>query len=68
MATTINFTLDGLYGSALTKIANQNGMTPNQYAESQLKSFLRNMADGYYNGKFDELSLIEKIQLFGDIE
>jgi len=63
----INFTLSGLYEKALIKVANANSMTPNEYAESVVKSFLRNSAEGYYLGKFNNLSLLEKAELFGDI-
>jgi len=67
MATTINFTLSGLYEKALIKVANANSMTPNEYAESAVRSFLRNSAEGYYQGKFNDLTLLEKATLFGDI-
>ena len=67
MATTVNFILDGLYEKALNKVATANGMTPNEYAESALKSFLRDKAEGYYLVKFNDLTLLEKAQLFGDI-
>lgn len=67
MATTINFTLDGLYEKALNKIAIANNMVGNEYAESVVKSFLKNHIEGHYQDKFNKLTLINKATLFGDI-
>jgi len=64
---TISFEIDGLYEKALIKITNANSMTLNEYSEGIVKSFLRNQAEGFYQGKFNNLTLVEKATLFGDI-
>jgi len=64
---TISFEIIGLYETALTKIANANSMTLNEYSENIVKSFLKNQAEGFYQGKFNDLTLLEKATLFGDI-
>ena len=64
----ISFEITGLYEAALTKIANANSMTLNEYSESVVKSFLKNQAEGFYQSKFNNLTLLEKANLFGDIE
>jgi len=63
----ISFEITGLYEAALTKIANANSMTLNEYSESVVKSFLKNHAEGFYQGKFNNLTLLEKADLFGGI-
>jgi len=64
---TISFEITGLYEMALTKIANANSMTLNEYSENIVKSFLKNQAEGFYQSKFNDLTLVEKATLFGDI-
>jgi len=64
---TISFEITGLYEKALTKISNANNMTLNEYSENIVKSFLRNQAEGFYQSKFNNLTLVEKATLFGDI-
>jgi len=64
---TISFEIDGLYEKTLIKITNANSMTLNEYSEGIVKSFLRNQAEGFYQGKFNNLTLVEKATLFGDI-
>ena len=64
---TISFQITGLYEMALTKIANANGMSLNEYSENIVKSFLKNQAEGFYQAKFNDLTLVEKATLFGDI-
>ena len=65
--TIINFELTGLKEKALTKIANQNSMTPTEYARSIVVSFLNDQVRGYYLGKFNNLTTIEMINIFGDL-
>lgn len=67
MATTINFTLTGLKEKALIKVATANGETPEQYAENVITSFLNGQVRGYYQGKFNDLTTVEMINLFGDL-
>jgi len=64
---TITFEITGLYEMALTKIANANSMNLNDYSENIVKSFLKNQAEGFYQSKFNDLTLVEKATLFGDI-
>jgi len=64
---TISFEITGLYEMALTKIANANSMTLNEYSENIVKSYLKNQAEGFYQSKFNNLTLVEKATLFGDI-
>ena len=64
---TISFEITGLYEMALTKMANANSMTLTEYSENIVKSFLKNQAEGFYQGKFNNLTLLEKANLFGDI-
>jgi len=64
---TISFEITGLYEMALTKIANANSMTLNEYSENIVKSYLKNQAEGFYQSKFNNLTLAEKATLFGDI-
>jgi len=64
---TISFELVGLKLKALTKISNQNSMTPEEYAESIVVSFLNGQVRGYYQGKFNGLTTLEMINLFGDL-
>jgi hypothetical protein len=64
----ISFKISDLYLQALTKIAKANGMTENEYAESQLKSFLTTQAEGYYRDKFNKLTLLQKAESFGDMK
>ena len=64
---TISFEITGLYEMALTKIANANSMTLNEYSESIVKSYLKNQAEGFYQSKFNDLTLVKKATLFGDI-
>ena len=65
MATTISFVVDGIKETALNKIAIANGMTPNEYAESVVTSFLKAQVRGYYQAKFNDLTTLEMINLFG---
>jgi len=65
---TIFFEITDLYETVLTKIANANSMTLNEYSENIVKSFLKNQAEGFYQSKFNNLTLLEKANLFGDIE
>ena len=64
---TISFEITGLYEMALIKVANANSMPVNEYAESVVKSFLKNQAEGFYLSKFNDLTLVEKATLFRDI-
>jgi len=64
---TISFEITGLYEMALTKIASANSMTLNEYSENIVKSYLKNQAEGFYQSKFNNLTLVEKATLFGDI-
>ena len=64
---TISFEITGLYEKALTKIANANSMSLNDYSENVIKSFLKNQAEGFYQAKFNDLTLVQKADLFGDI-
>ncbi len=64
---TISFELTGLKLKALTKIANQHSMTPEDYAESIVVSFLNDQVRGHYQGKFNGLTTLEMINLFGDL-
>jgi len=64
---TISFEITGLYEKALTKISNANSMTLNEYSENIVKSYLKNQAEGFYQSKFNNLTLVEKATLFGDI-
>ena len=67
MTITINFDLSGVKETALTKISTANGMTPNEYAESQLVSWLEAQVRGFYQDKFNDLTTLEMIALFGDM-
>ena len=64
---TISFEITGLYEMALTKIASANSMTLNEYSENIVKSYLKNQAEGFYQSKFNDLTLVQKATLFGDI-
>jgi len=64
---TISFEISGLYEKTLIKIANANSMPVNEYAESVVNSSLKNQAEGFYLSKFNDLTLVEKATLFGDI-
>lgn len=67
MTITINFTLSGLKETALVKIASANSMAPEEYAESIVTSFLESQARGYYQDKFNALTTLQMIELFGDM-
>lgn len=67
MATVINFALTGLPEKALIKIATMNNKTPNEYAQGIVMSFLNSQVRGFYQDKFNALTTLEMIQLFGDI-
>jgi len=67
MATIISFTVSGLKEKALNKIATANGMTPNEYVEDKMTIHLEEQARGYYQSKFNLMTIVEIYNLFGDI-
>lgn len=67
MATTISFTVDGLKETMMDKIATYLGKTMNEYAEGVVTDALNARVRDYYKGKFNDLTTVEMINLFGDI-
>ena len=67
MATEINFSLTGLREKVLIKIANQNTMTPEEYAKNIVTSFLNAQVRGHYLSKFNALTTVDMVNLFGDL-
>jgi len=67
MATTISFTVSGLKETIMDKIATKLGMTMNEYAEGVVTDALEARVRDYYKGKFNALTTIEMVNLFGDI-
>lgn len=67
MTININFDLSGLKEKALIKIAIANSLTPEQYAENIVTSFLESQVRGYYQDKFNNLTTLEMMNLFGDL-
>jgi hypothetical protein len=68
MATIINFTFTGVKETALIKISTANSMTPNEYVETSITSYLENQVRGHFREKFDDLTTLEMIAIFGDFE
>jgi hypothetical protein len=68
MATTISFTVSGLKETIMNKIATSLGKTMNEYAEGVVTDELEGRVRSYYKGKFNKLTSVEMINLFGDIE
>ena len=67
MTIIINFTVGELKEKALNKISAMNNMTPNEYVEDKMSIHLEEQARGYYKGLFNNMTILEIYNLFGDI-
>lgn len=67
MTVNINFDLSGLREAILIKIAQANGLTPEEYAKNIVTGFLEGQARGFYQDKFNNLTTLEMINMFGNI-
>ena len=63
---TIDYT--EIEGDIFIFLANRVGKTPKEYIEFVLQQHAKIQIDGYYQEKFNALTLSEKAVLFGDIE
>ena len=63
----INFEISGLREKALIKAATASGVTPEEYAEGVVLDILNDRVRGYYLDKFNDLTTVEIINLFGDM-
>ena len=50
----------------LTKVATDNGMSPDEYMLSIARSYLIGKLRGYYQSVFNDKSLLELLAIFGE--
>lgn len=65
---TITFTVSGLKETIMNRIATKLDMTIDEYAEGVVTDALNARVRDYYKGRFNNLTTVEMINLFGDIE
>ena len=64
---TIEIDYTTLQGKIVTHLANAQGKTAKEYIEYVLTQHCLGQVNGYFLKKFNDLSLNDKIDLFGDI-